>query len=310
MESLRFEFHFMDSWKASVSQTLMHSLRLIFDIVAGAGKSVLWCGNLRVNMFRELIESASSTIIENIDEMRKCGLASLAFFYCDFRDDAKKDRRGLLSSLLVQLCEQSDSYCDILSDFYLAHRQGCQHPGDEALLQCIIRMLKLSGGVPVFIVLDALDELPNATGMPSPRDEVINFVEELVGLYIPKLRICVTSRPEADLQLVLDQLSFRSISLHSEGGQIQDIAEYIKSVVYTDPMMRRWKAADKELVIDVLTKKANGMYVIKINTTIPHLPDTRHVPQVPLGVLSAPLPPPLHPSTYSAGSRRTTGYPR
>jgi hypothetical protein len=261
----------MDSWKTSVPQTLMHSPRLIvFDALAGAGKSVLWCGNLRISIFQELIKSASSTIIENIDEMRKCGLASLAFFYCDFRDDAKKDRRGLLSSLLVQLCEQSDSYCDILSDFYLAHRRGSQHPGDDALLQCVIRMLKLSGEMPIFIILDALDELPNATGIPSPRDEVISFVEELVGLYIPNLRICVTSRPEADLQLALDHLSFRSISLHSEGGQIQGIVEYIKFVVDTDPMMRRWKATDKELVVDVLTKKANGMYVISINTMNPH----------------------------------------
>jgi hypothetical protein len=56
---------------------------------------------------------ASSTIVEDIDAMRKAGLASLAFFYCDFREDQKKDLRGLLSSLLVQLCHQSDSYCDI-----------------------------------------------------------------------------------------------------------------------------------------------------------------------------------------------------
>jgi hypothetical protein len=39
----------------------------------------------------------SSTIIGDIDVMRKAGLASLAFFYCDFREDQKKDLRGLLS---------------------------------------------------------------------------------------------------------------------------------------------------------------------------------------------------------------------
>ena len=208
--------------------------------------------------------STSSTIIEDIDEMRKCGLASLAFFYCDFRDDAKKDRRGLLSSLLVQLCEQSDTYCDILSDFYLAHRRGSQHPSDDALLKYVIHVLKVSGEAPVFIILDALDELPNSTGMPSPRDEVLIFVEELVSLHIPNLRICVTSRPEADLQLVLDHLAFRSISLHNECGQIQDIIEYIKFIVNTDPKMRRWKVADKKLVIDVLTTKANGMYGVSL----------------------------------------------
>jgi hypothetical protein len=248
-----------------VSETLMHSLRLIFKPVAGAGKSVLWCGNLSISLLQELINSASSTIIEDIDEMRKCGLASLAFFYCDFRDDSKKDRRGLLSSLLVQLCEQSDSYCDLLSGLYLANRRGSQYPGDDALLKCVTHMLKLSGEAPVFVIFDALDELPNTTDIPSPRDEVLNFVGSLVDLQIPNLRICITSRPEADIQLVLDHLSFRSISLHSENGQIQDIAEYIKSVISTDPMMRRWKAVDKELVIDVLTKKANGMYGINAN---------------------------------------------
>jgi hypothetical protein len=129
-------------------------------------------------------------------------------------------------------------------------------------------MLKCSGEAPVFVIVDALDELPNAPGMPSPRDEVLNLVEELVGLHITNLCICVTSRPEADIQLVLDNLSFRSISLHNEGGQMLDIAEYIKSVVNTDSMMRRWKVADKELVIDVLSKKANGMY--GIDSTVPH----------------------------------------
>ena len=53
---------------------------------------------------------ASSGIIEDILTLQKSGLASLAFFYCDFRDDQKKDQRGILSSILVQLCEQSDAY--------------------------------------------------------------------------------------------------------------------------------------------------------------------------------------------------------
>jgi hypothetical protein len=57
----------------------------------------------------ELITLVSSAIIQDIDAMRKAGLASLVIFYFDSRDDQKKDRRGLLSSLLVQLCHQSDS---------------------------------------------------------------------------------------------------------------------------------------------------------------------------------------------------------
>jgi len=100
--------------------------------------------------------------------MRKLGKASLAFFYCDFRDDKKKDCRELLSSLLVQLCDQSDAYRNVISKFYLAHRRGSQHPGDNALQTCFTSILQVSGQAPVFVVIDALDELPNTTGVPSP----------------------------------------------------------------------------------------------------------------------------------------------
>ena len=103
------------------------------------------------------------------------------------------------------------------------------------------RTLKLSGEAPVFIVIDTLDELPNTQHTVT---NVLNLVEEFVRLRIPKLRICVTSRPEADIQLVLERLASCSISLHCESGQIKDIVEYVKSVVNTDPMMRRWKPAD------------------------------------------------------------------
>jgi hypothetical protein len=201
----------------------------------------------------------SSTIIEDIRTSQKSGLASLAFFYCDFRDDQKKDLRGLLTSLLVQFGDQSDAYSTILSNFYVAHSRGSQHAGDGELLECLKNMLRVSGQPTVHIIIDAIDECPIMTGLPSPREEVLELVEELVNLHVSNLRICVTSRPEADIVSVLGRLVFRSVSLHDENGQIQDIAEYIKFQVRTDLKMRVWRTADKELVIDVLTKRANGM---------------------------------------------------
>ena len=65
---------------------------------------MLWYVNSSKSPSLKLTASSSSTIIENIDSMRKSGLASLAFFYNDFREDEKRDLRGLLSSVLVQLC--------------------------------------------------------------------------------------------------------------------------------------------------------------------------------------------------------------
>ena len=191
--------------------------------------------------------------------MRKSGLVSLAFFYCDFREDEKKDLRGLLSSVLVQLCHQSDSYYRILSNFFSEHANGSRHPSDDTLVRCLEDMLRVSGQAPVYLIVDGLDECSNTSAMPSPREKVLTLLEDLIDSRLPNLRICVTSRPEIDIKRVLEPLTLHSISLHDESGQMEDIKKYIRSVVNTDPKMRRWTAADRELVINVLIKKSDGM---------------------------------------------------
>jgi hypothetical protein len=191
--------------------------------------------------------------------MRRAGLVSLAYYYFDFRDDKKKDLRGLVSSLLVQLCHQSDSYCDMVSKFYLEHTKGSRSPSDDTLVLCLKRLLKLPGQNPIYLIVDALDECPTTSDMPPAQEKVLMLVRQLTTSKYLNLRICVTSRLEPNLSVVLEPLSFRSISLHDESGQKEDIASYIKSVVHTDPKMQAWRAGDKELVINVLTHKVDGM---------------------------------------------------
>jgi hypothetical protein len=207
----------------------------------------------------------SSTIIEDIDAMRKAGLASLAFFYCDFREDQKKDLRGLLSSLLVQLCHQSNSYCNTLFEFYSEHAKGFRRPSDNALVECLKDLLKLPGLAPVYLIVDALDECPNISAFRSPRAKVLNLIKELIKSQFPSLHICVTSRPEIDIKGVLDPLTPCYVSLHDERGQKRDIEVYIKSVINTHPKSKRWKAEHKQLVMGVLMEKADGMYGVTLN---------------------------------------------
>ena len=201
----------------------------------------------------------SSTIIEEIEAMRKSGLVSLAFYYYDFRDDQKKDLRGLLSSVLFQLCDQSDSYYDILSGFYSAHGHGEQSPSDDDLSRCLKELLELPGRVPVYLIVDALDECRNTPAPFPPREKVLILVEDLVNSRFPNLHVCVTSRPELDIKVVVQPLTFHSVSIHDEIGQLVDIENYIKMTVNTDGKMRKWKAEDKQLVIDALTDRADGM---------------------------------------------------
>lgn len=185
----------------------------------------------------------------------------IAYHYFDFRDTFKRDVRGLLASLLFQLGDGSDRYWDVLYQLYITCGNGSEQPNGAALANCLKTMLELPGHVPIFVIMDALDECLNTTGTPSPREKVLDFVEDLVRSNHSNLFICVTSRPEQDIQNVLNPLtnaSFR-VSLHEERGQWEDINDYVRSFVHQDRAMRRWREEDKELVIRTLSDRANGM---------------------------------------------------
>jgi len=191
----------------------------------------------------------------------EAGSAIMAYFYFDFRDLNKQSCHDLLLSLVSQLSTRSSPYCDILHRVYETHECGSRQPSDDTLKECLKEMLRLPGQGQIFIVLDALDECPDSSGIPSPRSVVLQLVKELIDLNLQELHICATSRLEVDIRAVLEPLAFRSVSLHDEGGQKTDIADYIRNVVNSSlsTAMRRWRADDKNLVIETLTERADGM---------------------------------------------------
>jgi hypothetical protein len=210
---------------------------------------------------RDSIWSISSAIIEDIENTREAASTLIAYYYFDFKDASKRDVRGLLASLLFQLGGYSDRYWDVLHRLYTACRDGTRQPSEAALEKCLKAMLELSDRIQIFIILDALDECPSHTGTPSAREKVLGFVEDLVLSDHANLSMCITSRPEEDIRAVLNPLTSASsrVSLHEESGQRDDIKNYIRSFVYSDRVMRRWRGEDKELVIRTLSEKANGM---------------------------------------------------
>jgi hypothetical protein len=191
--------------------------------------------------------------------MHAAGSATMAYYYFDFRDVKKQDCYGLLSSLVSQLSVESDSCYNVLSKLYSDSSRGTRKPNVDALKKCLTDMLGLPGQGQIYIIVDALDECPNFPGRPSAREEVLELIEELSNLKLPNVHLCVASRPEMDIRMVLESLTSLKISLHDENGQKKDIMDYIKSVVHSDKNMRRWREEDQNLVIDTLTQNVNGM---------------------------------------------------
>jgi hypothetical protein len=200
-------------------------------------------------------------VIQDIEAMCKAGNASMAYFYFDFRDANKRSLRDLVTSLLTQLSTYSGPCCDILSDLYSAHEKGKNQPSDSLLANCLKKMVILPDQRPIYLIIDALDESSDTSGISSPREMVLQLLKELVDFSLPNLHICATSRPEIDIRNVLEPLTSRRVSLHDQSGQKQDITDYVRSVVYSDSqqIMRRWRTEDKELVVKTLSERADGM---------------------------------------------------
>ena len=183
----------------------------------------------------------------------------MAYFYFDFRDVDKQKLQNLLPSLLTQLSARSDPCHDILSQLCRTHDRGERKPSNRAMVECLKEMLDIQGQGPTFIIMDALDECPITSSIPSPREDVLELVDELVNLHLPNVHICVTSRPEHDIRVVLECLTEHPVSLHDESGQQEDIANFVTSFVRSNKRMKRWREEDKNLVIKTLSERADGM---------------------------------------------------
>ena len=209
-------------------------------------------------------------IIQDIEHISNTGSAHVAYFFFDFKDTAKQDARSFLSSVLVQLSYRSDPFCDILLEFYLAHQRGLKQPTDGVLLQCLEKMFRVPGKIPIYVIIDGLDECPNTSGVQSPRAKVLKLLEKLVGFQISNLRLCVTSRSEIDIRNIFEPLTSTSsrISLHDEDGQRKDIADYVNSVVYSDIKIMKWREEDKKLVIRALSDRNGGAYVSSLSAHV------------------------------------------
>ena len=65
-------------------------------------------------------------------------------------------------------------------------------------------MLTLPDEGPTYLIIVAVDECPDISGIPSPRERVLQFVKELVNLSLPKLHICAPAAQRSTYEISLN----------------------------------------------------------------------------------------------------------
>ena len=163
-------------------------------------------------------------MVQDIEAMFEAGKRRWPIFISTFETPKRQQTRPARPSLFpsYRTFASLGSRCDLLSDLYMAHHRGKKQPSGTALAECSKKMLTLLDQFSTYLIIEALDESPNTSGIPSPRERVLHLLKELVEPFLPNLHICVTSRPEIDICGVFEPLASRRVSLHDQYGKGQE----------------------------------------------------------------------------------------
>jgi Cdc6-like AAA superfamily ATPase len=204
-----------------------HSFLWLYGL-SGCGKTVL-----------------SSTIIQHL--LKETNFSTF-YFYFDFSRQDQQEHEDMVRYLLDQVSDKSTQAKKAIDVLFELNDKGKQQPGVtqmEEVLAAIFTQLDR-----VTIVLDALDE-------SQKSDQIIDWCRNIFKSEGSMVRILVTSRTQAPIgSEEIQVLPIRANEISA------DISSYVHGRLESDEF-QRWKnqAALRTDVAEVLTRKANGMYV-------------------------------------------------
>ena len=152
----------------------------------------------------------------------------MAYFSFDFRDTNKQGLRDLVTSFLNQPSVSSGPRCDILSDLYSAHDEGKNQLSGGSLTECLKKMVTL----PTSNLPDRRRPrwIPEHFWDPFASQKGTSAFVRTYHLSLPNLHYV---SQEIDVRNILEPLTSRQVSLHDQVDRKKDIADYVRSIVYS-----------------------------------------------------------------------------
>ncbi|ERF68520.1 hypothetical protein EPUS_05659 [Endocarpon pusillum Z07020] len=201
--------------------------------IPGAGKTIL-----------------TSTVIDHLEEQHKRRRVAVAYVYCVY-NGAQQTAASLLGSLLKQLALQDNAIMDDIKSCQKQHVRCGTRPSlheISALLRSQVRNFD-----EVFIIIDALDECPEADQV---RNNFLNGVRSL----LPHIQLMVTSRPIASIESMFKEDTQLEIRAHDE-----DIRTFIESHIQLQKeLVDVLEGHDdvQSVIVSTLLEKTNGMFLL------------------------------------------------
>ncbi|MCJ1462463.1 hypothetical protein MMC07_001065 [Pseudocyphellaria aurata] len=175
---------------------------------------------------------------------------AVAYFYFDFNETEKQRTEMLIRSLIIQFAERSPHFPDSLQSAYSRSHGGQKQPTTEELTDVLCHMLNNFNTT--YILLDALDEC-------ADREDLLEFIETLMGWKMKSLHVLTTSRKENDIVKALESLVICQLCIQSALVD-NDIHLHILERLSNDKKLMKWHDDIKKEIEDALMEGAKGMF--------------------------------------------------
>ncbi|KAH8817561.1 ankyrin repeat-containing domain protein [Flagelloscypha sp. PMI_526] len=251
-------FKDMNNWLQPIHQTS----KLDSNIRARSGTTCQWL--LKNDIFMKWMETkcglfwfrglmgTGKTVMSSfvIETLRARGDIYVAFYYFEFTNPTTLSEEAVFRSLVCQLVGASPA---VVRTLYQKHNNGGLQP-QLATLQDSLNELVSASAKPVFIIIDALDELP-----PTQRKY---FLQSLVTFsrsnVASQTHIMVTSREEVDIHRAFEGSVHFVLAV--QGSLVrQDIAAFVDQEL-AEQKWKYWPRDAVEMARRLLNERAAGQF--------------------------------------------------
>lgn len=212
------------------------------------GKETLFCPG---------IPGAGKTILTSIviDELTTRFLnnesISVAYIYCNFRQQRRQKAEDLLASLLKQLAQDRSFLPESVKSLYDSHKDKRTRPSFDEISRTFHSVAAMYSRV--FIIVDALDECQTADGCRS------RFLSELFAVQAKcGVNIFATSRSIPEINTKFSQSTPVEIRASDE-----DVKRYLEWRMGELPSFIEQNQPLREEIKTKISEAVDGMYVFK-----------------------------------------------
>ncbi|KAH8834260.1 ankyrin repeat-containing domain protein [Flagelloscypha sp. PMI_526] len=201
--------------------------------------------------FHGAMGTGKTVIISYLIQSLIQGGSAVAYYYFDFTNSKTLSEEALFRSLVAQLSHANEACARVM---YEKHMQGAVQP-QLATLQDAFYKVASEAFEPVYVVIDAIDELPRLQ-----RASLLKTLENTYSSPRARFYLIITSRDEVDISECLEGKVQFELAI-ADAMVRRDIAVVIEKELLSKKW-KSWPKTERAMLKEHLNRRADGQFRI------------------------------------------------